>query len=143
MAGLTAMSALGQKQTSEHDWTMSALPPKADMVQQDGDVRFVPKADISREIALAFSVGAGTVLGANETQVANDFIARPWSDGWLTPSITGTSAKSNGLTSGERYSNRRSRCRSDTPLPFLRFHWCASQAPETTSALALKADVKP
>jgi len=143
------MSALGQKQTSEHDWTMSALPPKADMVQQDGDVRFVPKADISREIALAFSVGAGTVLGANETQVANDFIARPWSDGWLTPSITGTSAKSNGLTSGERYSNRRSislgnaRCRSDTPLPFLRFHSCASQAPETTSALALKADVKP
>ena len=74
------MSALGQKQTSEHDWTMSALPPKADMVQQDGDVRFVPKADISREIALAFSVGAGPVLGANETQVANDFIARPWSD---------------------------------------------------------------
>jgi hypothetical protein len=25
------MSALGQKQTSEHDWIMSALPPKADM----------------------------------------------------------------------------------------------------------------
>jgi len=26
-----ATSALGQKQTSEHDWIMSALPPKADM----------------------------------------------------------------------------------------------------------------
>jgi hypothetical protein len=26
------MSALGQKQTSEHDWIMSALPPKADIV---------------------------------------------------------------------------------------------------------------
>ena len=26
---------------------MSALPPKADMVQHDRDVRFVPKADIS------------------------------------------------------------------------------------------------
>ena len=26
---------------------MSALPPKADMVQRDRDVRFVPKADIS------------------------------------------------------------------------------------------------
>ena len=25
------MSALGQKQTLEHDWIMSALPPKADM----------------------------------------------------------------------------------------------------------------
>jgi hypothetical protein len=25
---------------------MSALPPKADMVQHDRDVRFVPKADI-------------------------------------------------------------------------------------------------
>jgi len=25
------MSALGQKQTSEHDWIMSALPPKADI----------------------------------------------------------------------------------------------------------------
>ena len=27
---------------------MSALPPKADMVERDGDVRFVPKADILR-----------------------------------------------------------------------------------------------
>jgi hypothetical protein len=26
---------------------MSALPPKADMVQRSCDVRFVPKADIS------------------------------------------------------------------------------------------------
>jgi len=26
---------------------MSALPPKADMVQHDRDVRFVPKADIA------------------------------------------------------------------------------------------------
>jgi len=25
------MSALGQKRTSEHDWIMSALPPKADI----------------------------------------------------------------------------------------------------------------
>jgi hypothetical protein len=27
---------------------MSALPPKADIVQHDCDVRFVPKADIPR-----------------------------------------------------------------------------------------------
>jgi hypothetical protein len=42
------MSALGQKQTSENVWTMSALPPKADIVQHSGDVRFVPKGDITR-----------------------------------------------------------------------------------------------
>jgi len=40
------MSALGQKQTSEHVHVMSALPPKADMDQSGCDVRFVPKADI-------------------------------------------------------------------------------------------------
>jgi Domain of unknown function (DUF4267) len=40
--------ALGQKQTSAHDWIMSALPPKADIVGRHGDVRFVPKADIMR-----------------------------------------------------------------------------------------------
>ena len=39
------MSALVQKQTLEKVRVMSALPPKADMVQHDCDVRFVPKAD--------------------------------------------------------------------------------------------------
>src|SRR6516165_8207382 len=43
-----AMSALGQKQTSEHDWVMSALPPKADIGTRSRNVRFVPKADISQ-----------------------------------------------------------------------------------------------
>ena len=42
------MSALGQKQTSEHDWIMSALPPKADIGRQPRNVCFVPKADILR-----------------------------------------------------------------------------------------------
>ena len=41
-----SMSALGHKQTSTLVQTMSALPPKADMVQQDRDVGFVPQADI-------------------------------------------------------------------------------------------------
>jgi hypothetical protein len=41
------MSALGQKQTSRSEIAMSALPPKADMVQRDR-IRFVPKADILR-----------------------------------------------------------------------------------------------
>jgi hypothetical protein len=40
------MSALGQKRTSLGKFPMSALPPKADIVWRDGDVRFVPKADI-------------------------------------------------------------------------------------------------
>jgi hypothetical protein len=40
------MSALGQKQTFRCFAAMSALPPKADIVQHGGDVRFVPKADM-------------------------------------------------------------------------------------------------
>ena len=40
------MSALGQKRTSEHVQSMSALPPKADIGTQSRNVRFVPKADI-------------------------------------------------------------------------------------------------
>ena len=40
------MSALGQKQTSGHVQSMSALPPKADIGTQSRNVRFVPKADM-------------------------------------------------------------------------------------------------
>jgi hypothetical protein len=40
------MSALGHKQTFGKVRPMSALPPKADIVQHDRDVRFVPIADI-------------------------------------------------------------------------------------------------
>jgi len=39
------MSALGQKRTSKHARVMSALPPKADITEYCGHVRFVPKAD--------------------------------------------------------------------------------------------------
>jgi hypothetical protein len=42
------MSALGQKQAFGPRNTMSALPPKADIVECDCHVRFVPKADILR-----------------------------------------------------------------------------------------------
>jgi hypothetical protein len=38
------MSALERRLV--HVRIMSALPPKADMVQHGGDVRFVPEADI-------------------------------------------------------------------------------------------------
>jgi hypothetical protein len=41
------MSALGQKQTLDWRPLMSALPLKANMVRHGGNVRFVPKADIS------------------------------------------------------------------------------------------------
>ena len=41
-----SISALGHKRTLQRILLMSALPPKADMVQPDRDVRFVPKADI-------------------------------------------------------------------------------------------------
>ena len=41
------MSALGQKQTLGRSNGMSALPPKADIVQDGRDVRFVPLADIA------------------------------------------------------------------------------------------------
>jgi hypothetical protein len=40
------MSALGQKQTFDDVWRMSALPPKADIADAMTNVRFVPKADI-------------------------------------------------------------------------------------------------
>jgi hypothetical protein len=40
------MSALGQKQTSRHLQSMSALPPIADIGTQPLNVRFVPEADI-------------------------------------------------------------------------------------------------
>ena len=42
------MSALGQKRTFGLFIAMSALPPKADMVQRGRDVRFVPKADMEQ-----------------------------------------------------------------------------------------------
>jgi hypothetical protein len=40
-----AMSALGQKRTLKLVRLISALPPKADIVQLGGNVRFVPEAD--------------------------------------------------------------------------------------------------
>ena len=56
------MSALGQKQTLQHVRAMSALPPKADTVQRRCDVRFVPKADISRHQFGLEIEGASTFL---------------------------------------------------------------------------------
>src|SRR5262249_13706552 len=40
-------NSLGQERTSRPAWTMSALPPKADIERHDWHVRFVPEAYIS------------------------------------------------------------------------------------------------
>jgi hypothetical protein len=45
---MALMSALGQKRTLRRSNGMSALPPKADIVERDRHVRFVAKADILR-----------------------------------------------------------------------------------------------
>ena len=60
------MSALGQKRTLRHVCVMSALPPKADIVERDRHVRFVPKADsCSAAILSLFDhlVGEGEQFG--------------------------------------------------------------------------------
>ena len=43
-----SISALGHKRTLQRILLMSALPPKADMVQHDREGRFVPEADFDR-----------------------------------------------------------------------------------------------
>jgi hypothetical protein len=40
------MSEMDQKRTSHQVRVRSAIPPKADIVERDRHVRFVPKADI-------------------------------------------------------------------------------------------------
>jgi hypothetical protein len=50
------MSAMGQKRTLERFHAMSALPPKADIVEHRGNVRFVPIAD---SCTAAFGGGMG------------------------------------------------------------------------------------
>jgi hypothetical protein len=42
------MSPLGQKRTWEYRSLMSAIPPKADIVQLGGNVRFVPITDMAQ-----------------------------------------------------------------------------------------------
>jgi hypothetical protein len=41
------MSGSGQKRTFRKAKAMSAIPPKADMVQHSGNVRFVPNSDVT------------------------------------------------------------------------------------------------
>ena len=60
------MSALGQKRTFSEVCAMSALSPKADIDLVHRDVRYVPKADISREITLSVFARGETVLVTDE-----------------------------------------------------------------------------
>jgi hypothetical protein len=53
------MSALGQKQTSQYLQTNAALPPKADIAERHGHVRFVPKADIETQALRSKIVTSG------------------------------------------------------------------------------------
>jgi hypothetical protein len=56
-----ATSAMGQKQTSDSECSMSAFPPIADITGCEREVRFVPKPDSCAATALSFDhlVGAG------------------------------------------------------------------------------------
>jgi hypothetical protein len=65
------MSGLGQKQTLSRVYPMSAIPPKADIVQYDYNVRFVPKANIalrhsitSSARPIAFALAMSEIGGA-------------------------------------------------------------------------------
>jgi hypothetical protein len=51
------MSALGHKRTLTRIARMSALHLKADMVQHNRDVRFVPKADIATRSIIGATEG--------------------------------------------------------------------------------------
>jgi hypothetical protein len=59
------MSALGQKQAFCSAAVMSALPPKADIAQHGGNVRFVPKAEVAviRSVELIVQPDAHDVVG--------------------------------------------------------------------------------
>ena len=57
------MSALGQKQTSEHVRVMSALPPIADIAERNRHVRFVLEAAIHRTTASCIATPSDAALG--------------------------------------------------------------------------------
>src|SRR5215472_9691679 len=71
------MSALGHKWTSRSVRTVSDLPPKADIVGGNGDVRFVPEADRAAAIESSFSltrVSPRTSLQCEARNGSGDFI---------------------------------------------------------------------
>jgi hypothetical protein len=85
------MSGKGQNRTLKRLHPMSALPPKADIVHDGGNVRFVPKADILRcgeEHRYSITSSAlpdqdsGTVTpsgaGVRRRRFVATFIGTPW-----------------------------------------------------------------
>jgi hypothetical protein len=66
------MSALGQKQTLAHVRVISALPPKADIVEQDRDVCFVPFADdVQRGNTGRYSITSSTLTKSDTGNAAD------------------------------------------------------------------------
>jgi hypothetical protein len=60
------MSELGQKQTSDTQTSMFALPPKADIHRHDGDVRFVPNSEVAASFDQAPSMrNVGGISGVS------------------------------------------------------------------------------
>jgi hypothetical protein len=57
----TAMSALGQKQTSDWRALMSAIHPKADIDEMQLDVRFVPKPDELHRSKIDYSISSSAL----------------------------------------------------------------------------------
>jgi hypothetical protein len=55
------MSALGHKRTLKHLYPMSGLPPKADIVPHNRNVRFVPKADSCSAAMKHYSITSSAV----------------------------------------------------------------------------------
>ena len=64
------MSVLGHKRTLGRSGAMSGLPPKADMVPHNRDVRFVAKADV--DPAGAFSSLSGHITKITQHKAEND-----------------------------------------------------------------------
>jgi hypothetical protein len=80
--GTGPMSALGQKRTSRPEISMSALPPKADIVHGGGNVRFVPEADITpirpNVRSICSQIGSGSLLGLFPNKNSDAFAAIDW-----------------------------------------------------------------
>ena|SRR6516162_11219865 len=71
---------LGQKQTSRPAWTLSALPPKADIERHDWHVRLVPKADscsAKRYVRFGPKPSMSWLLAENAPCVSQCFFPQP------------------------------------------------------------------
>src|SRR5215831_11775426 len=71
------MSALGQKQTSGHLESMSALPPKADVAERDRHIPFWHKADMEHVQSIRFTAKSEHLFNGqtdSKEDFAQDFV---------------------------------------------------------------------